>query len=298
MANIRTLSDSNKNEVQQSLDMKIDNLGGSLITGGTTNPLHESFFQMLHINVCPYISLISFAILMSLVTTTMFGIQVATSGVKLDGEFLEINKISLTETLSASYGSVVEKRQIWRLLSFWLVHPSFPKLINAVIMMIIWGSYIEKFFGFWRLSSVFFLSTIAGGAFGILFATPVDYLMGSTIGLFGLLGAAIGFLVFNWYNISENRFPKVFMLWMMIILIIFSLVMSSSTSAFLLSVGGILSGLFCGIFLSPRYTKDNQVTFGYSNYERILWATGISLYGLFLLISLFFIWILRKKSLL
>lgn len=297
MANIRTFSDSNKDEARQPLGNSIDNLGGSMMQGGKTNPLDESFFQMLQINLCPYISIISFSILLSMLLVIMFGIQVGTSGINVKGEFLEVNKISITETLSATYTSVIEKRQIWKLLSLWLIHPSLPKLINSVIMLIIWGSYIENFFGIWRMFLVFFLTTIAGSAFGILFASPTDSLMGASIGLVGMLGAAIGFLVFNWNNIPENRFPKLFMFWMLIILIVFSLLMSSSASALLLEIGGIISGLFCGFFLSPKYKKENEITLGFSNYERIVWITGISLYGFLLFISLFFIWILRKKSL-
>jgi membrane associated rhomboid family serine protease len=297
MANVRTLSDQRNENANRPLNQGVNNLGNNMLQRGNSDPSKEGFFEMLHINMCPKLSLISFSVFLGVSLCIIFCLQITASGINSAGEFLEINQTSFTSLLSASYEGVVARKEIWRLMTYWAVHKSLPQLVNSFIMLIIWGSYIEAFFGLWRTLSIFLLTSLAGCSFGILFAGPTDILSGASVGIVGLLGASLGFLIFNWHNISDIRFPKLFMFWMITIIIVFSLVMTNSMSSALLQAGGILAGVSCGLFLSPKYVNENQGILEPSSYEKASWVVGVSLYGFQLMTSLFFIWMLRKKNL-
>ena len=68
--------------------------------------------------------------------------------------------------------------------------------MNA-LMMIIWTSYFEIFLTSKKMPILFFLSGVIGNVFAVLLNGDSPSL-GSSTGIFGVMGCAIGFLIFNW----------------------------------------------------------------------------------------------------
>ena len=57
------------------------------------DPRNETFFYMLYINFCPYISILSFTVLISILLTIMFILQLALDGLTpgMATQFLQVN---------------------------------------------------------------------------------------------------------------------------------------------------------------------------------------------------------------
>lgn len=250
------------------------------------DPRDETFLQMLHTNLCPRLTCFSFAVFAAIAFACLFIIQLVISGVKYDGEFLEVNRTYLTSALMLTRESVLSDKQLHRLLTSVLLHSSLPALVNTAILLLIWVSWIECMFGIARSLVIFFLTAFAGNAFGVLFAIPADFLMGASVGIFGLLGACLGFIIFNWRNILSPHFSKLYLFWMVTFVIVFSMLLCGSATAVMLQLGGVLAGIACGLFASPVEVVGGAQPKRYSAHQTVAMTCGMVVYACFVGIPL------------
>ena len=306
MANIRRFSDlpaDNANRPLQPADSQNPppngtNLSNAFMQGEMKNPHFESFWDMLYTNLFPRLSFFSFAVFLSILLTVIFAAQLATAGVAFEKEFLQVKLESFTKTFHASAEAVIGKRELYRLLTCWMIHEHAPQLVHSVFMLLLWVSFAESLFGVTRSLAIFVASAVAGVAFGVLFAGPGNVLMGASPGLVGLMGASLGFLLYNWQNIDNNRFPKVMLFFMVVIIIILSLLMASSLAAAMLQVGSIFAGLCCGMFLSPKYVSTDVLSLGTSGHEKTVFAVGLTMFVVFLGTTVTSLFFMKSPSLL
>jgi len=250
------------------------------------DPRDETFLQMLHTNLCPQLTFYSFAVFAAISFACIFLVQLIISGVKYDGEFLEVNKTYLTSVLMLTRDSVLGDKQLHRLLTSVLLHQNMPALVNTVILLLIWVSWIEGIFGIPRTLVIFFMTALAGNAFGVLFAAPGDFLMGGYVGIFGLLGACLGFMIFNWRNILSPHFSKLYIFWIVTFVIVFSMLLCGSATAVMLQLGGVLSGIACGLFTSPIEVVGDAQPKRYSAHQTVAMTCGMIAYACFVGIPL------------
>lgn len=72
----------------------------------TKDPRHESFFYMVYINFCPMLSFCSFTVIISIVLTAIFVLQMIVDGLVIGQaqQFLEVNKDgTMSSNLAISY---------------------------------------------------------------------------------------------------------------------------------------------------------------------------------------------------
>ena len=73
-------------------------------------------------------------------------------------------------------------------------------------MIIIWTSYFEVFLTSNKMPLLFFLSGIIGNTFSVVVNEVRS--LGASTGIFGTIGCAIGFLIFNWDNLNYEQSPR------------------------------------------------------------------------------------------
>jgi membrane associated rhomboid family serine protease len=260
--------------------------GALLSPSASTDPRDESFIDTLYNNLCPQLTFYSFSVFASIAYAIIFALQLVLSGVEYRGEFLEVNKTSLTSIFLLFHGGVTGSKQIWRIFTCNLVHSSLPSLVNVCILLIIWVSFLERIFGVYRTLIIFALTSVAGNAFGVLFAASGEVIMGGSVGIFGLLGASLGFMLYNWKTIQNKRFSRLYLFWMITFIVVFSMLMCGSATMIILQLGGVLSGIACGMFVSPSEAKDDPKNSESKAHEGLIRIIGAAFYACFLGISL------------
>lgn len=249
------------------------------------DPRNETFWDMLYINLFPNLKFISFTIFLSFLLLTIFLIHLILSGINMPGQFLEIQNISTSIFTLTTQN--FQKLQFYRLLTSSFIHSSMPALGNTIIVLFIWISSIEHSFGILRTFIIFCLTAITGNLFGLIFADQDDFLSGADSGVFGLLGAALGFVIFNWKRLDDRDNSRLSLFWMVAIIVIFSMLFGSSVVTVMMQLGGVLDGFFVGMFFSPVIGAKGF--FGYARfrcYEYTVFFVGLFMHC-FITFSLF-----------
>jgi len=126
------------------------------------------------------------------------------------GAYLENLKIGLDSPVSYPaeswlfltirfYPSCEDVRtDFWRVVSYQFVHEGLNHLIGNLSLLIVYGSILETFLG--PVVIVIFEISVIFGAFGHSLVFPFTGLLGCSSGVYGLVGAAVSFLVTNKLN--------------------------------------------------------------------------------------------------
>lgn len=85
---------------------------------------------------------------------------------------------------------------------------SLEHLVANVLMMLIWASYLELYLTRLRSTCIFALTGIAGSLMSVAIAQGRQKTLGASAGIFGLFGAGLGYLVFNWQKMDHENSPR------------------------------------------------------------------------------------------
>ena len=247
----------------------------------SSDPEKETFWEMIYYNVTPNLTPISFAVIFSVILTIIFIVQLILTGIRLEGQFLESGLNSITAAMAVEMDILREEGNFYRLLTFCFIHSDLPSLIFSVLMMAIWVSGIEVQLGSLRCAIIYVLASVSGCMFGVNFANPGEPIMGSVVGIFGILGATVGYMILNWFRVRIRGLSKLIMFIFVAAIIIMSFLLAQSLAPPMLQLGGILSGVFLGMSLSaPVGGKENVKS--KPIYEMIVIIAGALLYVGFL----------------
>lgn len=184
---------------------------------------------MIHINLCPNLKFYSFSIFFSIFLILIFVIQLIFSGLNVRGKFLEPHRRYLTEWMLLEKSFIVAYYEYYRFFTATLAHRDMPCLSNSIILLIVWGSTMEYSFMIPRTIVTFFVTSVMGNAFGLYFATPYEEVfMGADAGIFGLLGAGLGYIIYNWLRIRSSTSSKLSMFFMVTFIISLSMIFAPS----------------------------------------------------------------------
>lgn len=241
------------------------------------HPESEGFWEMLYYNVTPHLTPISFSVLLSVIYIVMFVIQLCIAGIRLEGQFLESNLESITYDLAMEVSLLEKEENAYRVLSYHIVHSDLPSLIFSILMLYIWVSGIEVQIGLIRSALIYFFSAITG----VLFALPVADegvpIMGGNVGIFGLVGASIGYLLLNWFRIKNKGLSKFIMIIFVAGIIAFGFLLAQNILSPMLMTGGVISGFFLGCCLSPKI-EDKDGNEGNGIHELVIILVGAIVY--------------------
>ncbi len=121
------------------------------------------------------------------------------------------------------------RKNIHRILTCLFIHPHIPALSNSIILLVLWVSSLEVGFGIFKTFMIFLLAGMPANILGLLFANELeDVIMGPTGGIFGILGAGLGYIILNWQRIDDANSSKLSLFWMVSIIIMLSMAFSDS----------------------------------------------------------------------
>lgn len=256
------------------------------------DPRGESLFEAVENNLCPHVRFFSVPVLMAGLISGFFLIQLLTCGVNMGGNLLEAKRVGVTAALEVTRMGILEHKHIFKLFLSWMVHKDFPQLFGSVVLWVIWGSWAEPFFGPMRSVILFVSTSFCGYLFGSLFLGEEEVMMGSSIGVTGLLSAGLGFCVFHWHEISRRENARIQFYLTVCMVISMSMLFASSPAVVLAELGACLSGIFAGMFLSlgtpPKGENKN------AEHRKIVVVVGVFAFTVFLLISLILVLLIKR----
>lgn len=258
-------------------------------TGPMTDPRDEGFGEMLRVNVSPNLHCFSFAVVLSILLTIIFAVQVGVDGLvkaQLEKDFLPADPAGpFGKHLVLGYDQIRTKFEFWRFLSALFVHRTALHLLSSIVSLLIWASLFERLISPFKIQLYFFL----GGVLAYLFANLVLGrglpLLGTGPGIFAIFGGSLGYLIYNWKNMEglPSRFSWVVMV---IFIIVFSLLFSGGTENLATHTGGFLAGLCVGFAFSDKYLPAGTIDVGRTGHESAFFVIGVSLLGLLLILPL------------
>lgn len=114
--------------------------------------------------------------------------------------------------------------------------------------------------------------------------------LGASTGLFGVIGAVVGYLIFNWVNMSYEGSPRNVLLCQLVFILVMTFLLNGQYSSTAPHLCGLLSGVFIGCFLSERFQNPAGMSPDITPHERTTKNVGtgvtIALGVLFLSLTL------------
>ena len=219
------------------------------------DPLNEGFFYMLRLNFCPLLTWLSFIVFLSITLVIIFFVQLRVDGFQpKPKEFLEVkDKGKFSNWGTTNLQMIKEKNQYYRVLASLFLHSGGAHLISNLIMIIIWGSFLEGLMKPLRTCFIFLLAGIFGNLASALASRGKYDSLGASTGVFGFFGAGIGYLMVNWIRMKHRRSPRGMFLCVLIIVILLNFIFVPENAALVSHFGGFIGGLLVSLFLSPLY---------------------------------------------
>lgn len=92
--------------------------------------------------------------------------------------------------------------------------------------------------------------------------------MGASTGIFGIFGTALGFLIFNWRNLEYEGSMRGVWMCQIAIIVIMSFLLTGANSNVMAHVGGFVSGVFVGLWISKKFDRPGGIMVGMTPYEK------------------------------
>jgi len=173
----------------------------------TKDPREEGYCEMLKLNLCPKLTMLSFCTIISFLNVVVFVVQLFIDKINKEGAFLQVQA---TGKLIMAFGRleypVKKKVELWRLLTSLFLHANFDHLFFNIVSTLIWGSLVEKLIGRTNTAIIYFLGGILGNLFSLDFIEENQLAVGASTGIFAFFGALIGILALNWYRFERNGY--------------------------------------------------------------------------------------------
>ena len=167
--------------------------------------------------------------------------------------FLELNGGSKNWLTLVYYGAKeglsISRGEYWRLITPIFMHIGFFHLIVNSFGLIIFGPTMEKIFGPARFLLIYIMTGVWGNIFSFIAGISVG--AGASGALFGIAGSYAAYLYLNKDDLGKfGRESLVGLSWIVGINIIFGFTVSGIDNS--AHLGGLISGIIIGYFLSPR----------------------------------------------
>ena len=148
--------------------------------------------------------------------------------------------------------------EIWRFVMPMFLHANLFHLLSNVVFQLILGFRLEPALGVTRFIGVYILCGIGGILFSSL-VSPDTIGVGASTAIFGIIGAMIAWLAFNWNAAVNNPNRNCVMIILVAISIINILIGFLSPNVDVAGhFGGLVTGLICGVGLAT--TVDPEPT--------------------------------------
>jgi len=218
---------------------------------------------------------------MSVIQVLMFIITLIVGGAKFDGAFVKGNEMAGPSSRTLRYmggkftPDIRDDYELWRLVTPIFLHAGILHLASNMFFQLRFGPTMEARWGIGRFLALYFITGI-GASFWSAVLSPGSVSVGASGALFGVLGANIAYLAYNWAEIPHRGMEAFMMVFVVVINMLLGMSGNVDNSA---HGGGLLTGLVAGLCIPP--------TLVYRKQENIIRGVGAFLtFGMFLLFIL------------
>lgn len=178
--------------------------------------------------------------------------------------------------MGAKYEPDIRAGEVWLLVSPIMLHAGVIHLASNLFFQLRFGYVFEIRWTIPRFLAMYILTGI-GASFMSSVLSPSSTSVGASGALFGLIGADVTYLIYNWNNLPQNKMEACFL----VVVIIINFILGISTTGIdnWAHLGGLLTGLISAIWLLPHRSRHTH--------DKIFWGVSLGLTcGWFLMWSL------------
>ena len=225
-------------------------------------------------------SLYTLTSFVAIVNVTMFIIELIVGGAKFDGAFVKGNDMGGPSAVTlcnmgGKWEPSIRAGHVWRLFTATLLHAGILHILGNMFFLLRFGYITELRWGRPRWAAIYFWAGIMASIWSTVLG-PKNVGVGASGALFGLVGADMAYLAYNWNEIPDNRQEAFLLAIVTVMNFLFGISSNIDNWAHL---GGLIGGLCLGLAIPPHLVQRTQETI-------IRWASGLLFAGLFLLFLL------------
>lgn len=192
----------------------------------------------------------------SLIDVVMFIITLIVGAAKYDGAFVKGNDMGGPSSLTlcamgGKYEPAIRAGAIWRFFSPILLHAGILHLASNMFFQLRFGYVTEARWGKVKWIAVYVLAGLMASLWSTVIS-PDTVSVGASGALFGIVGADITYLAYNWSHIPQNSTEACFLVFVTVINMLLSLGKGIDLAA---HAGGLVGGLFLGLAIPPHLEK-------------------------------------------
>jgi len=163
----------------------------------------------------------------------------------------------MQDNLTNDATAVIEQGEVWRLLSYGLLHFGFTHALFNLFFLAYAGYNLERALGPRNLALIYFFSVLTGGALSVGM-TPGVSSLGASGGVFGLIAATVVLGWKRWDDIPAAS--RRFFGWALLPYLVVTGIsgMTSATTDNWSHLGGMLGGVFLMTVLEPQALAARQ----------------------------------------
>lgn len=264
-------NNSNNNYRPVQMMGSVDNSSG--------NPREETFFSFLKGVCCPYFTYKSVIFFVSCVDLIMYIITLC-FGIKMDATELLAPTYSTLDKFGMKVNNKIFHGQVWRWITFGLLHANFVHIFVNLFSQLIIGSMIEKAIGSFNSGLLYLFSSIGGGIFSSVVADASG--VGASVAIFGMLGAYFGYMIINWKYLDRvlgpmNKFCNLIFMSFIVIMNI-SYGFSNPIIDNYGHIGGLIFGFFLIFVITKPVEENDGMCCGYKIWFYVSCVTLFILY--------------------
>lgn len=264
MADIHGMGDVNRdnnnnyrnhrdNNAAQYMDGQYSLLGSLANTQG--DPRKESFLYFIMNFICPNFVLLSFTSVILCINIVLFIVSIVLDFNLQASEFLSPRANGfIISTFCLDKSKMLNGNRLlntYRFITNALFHGNFLHLVSNTIIMLMFGSLVEKLIKTWRTAFVYVVSGILGSLFSLLLSSSSS--VGASICVYGVLGGYFMFCIINWKLLDRlfGAVGKSCMFYILLFYIVFMLLIQfNNKEESMINVYGHIGGFLCGFFLT------------------------------------------------
>lgn len=142
----------------------------------------------------------------------------------------------------ATMNYLIEKGEVWRLLTAVFIHAGFLHLIFNMFSLYVFAPTVEKELGKFKFLIMYLSSGILGNIFTYLLKDDTYSSVGASGAVFGVLGSILALAIINW---NKNEELKKTIIPVIVVSIVLTFLQPNINET--AHIGGFLSGLIIGL---------------------------------------------------
>lgn len=258
------------------------------ISGNREDIKNISFCEFLKQICCPQLKLKSFIFIISCIDIIYYIITLIYGGILPDPTQLLPPTNEALDTFGMKVNYKIKNGQIWRWITYGLLHANFIHIFFNIFSQLLIGSIIEAKISTLKIGLLYLLVCISGGLFSSVANVNVNA-VGASVSIFGLFSAYFGDIIINYHRLIRVDANTVFCNCLFMGLIIFanfSVGFANDRIDNYGHLGGLIFGFLWIFVLIRPFEEGTTACFSFKTW-RIIAIVALALLHALLLILFF-----------